>query len=111
MPEKWENIAVTKREALLTSIPNEWQIPANVKPPDSQLDVSTFPQESGWFTSKELEITSKSAAELVEKIAKGQWTSEEVTLAFCKRASAAHQLVSFSTSSKREYANLMSDVA
>ena len=95
MPEKWEEIAAAKREALLASIPKEWHIPADVKPPDSQLDVTTFPQESGWFTSKELEITSKSAAELVEKLAKGQWTSEEVTLAFCKRASAAHQLVRY----------------
>jgi amidase len=93
MPEKWEEIATAKREALLDSIPKEWRIPTHIKPPDSQLDVTTWPQESGWFTSKELEITSKSATYLVEKLAKGQWTSEEVTLAFCKRASAAHQLV------------------
>jgi len=93
MPEKWEEIAAAKREALLASIPKEWHIPADVKPPDSQNDVTTFPRDSGWFTLKELEITSKSAAELIEKLAKGKWTSEEVTLAFCKRASAAHQLV------------------
>lgn len=95
MPKKWEEIAAVKRAALLAAIPKQWRIPAHVKPPDSQLDVTTFPQDSGWFTSKELEITSKSAAELVEKLAKGQWTSEEVTLAFCKRASAAHQLVRY----------------
>ena len=94
MPEKWEEIAAAKREALLASIPKEWHIPADVKPPDSQLDVTTF-RGSGWFTPRELEITSKSATELIEKLAKGQWTSEEVTLAFCKRASAAHQLVRY----------------
>ena len=95
MPEKWEEIAASKRAALLASIPIAWRIPTDIKPPDSQLDVTTFPQESGWFTSKELDITSKSATEIVEKLAKGQWTSEEVTLAFCKRASAAHQLVRY----------------
>lgn len=93
MPEKWEEIGALKRKALLESIPKEWLIPGNIMPPDSQLNVMDFPEKSGWFTQKELEITNTSAVDLVQKLAKGEWSSEEVTLAFCKRASAAHQLV------------------
>lgn len=93
MPEKWEEIGAAKRKALLDSIPKEWLIPDDIKPPDSQLDVTDFPEKSGWFTPKELEITNTSAGELVSKLAKGYYTSTEMTLAFCKRAAAAHQLL------------------
>jgi amidase len=93
MSKKWEDIAAGKRAALLSSIPKEWLIPANIKPPDSQRDVTGFPKDSGWFTEKELEVTSVSAVELLGKLRNGEWTSEDVTVAFCKRAAAAHQLV------------------
>ena len=93
MPKKWEDISTAKRATLLASIPTEWLIPEQLKPQDSQLDVTTFPADSGWFTPKELDITFKSATELLEKLKAGQLTSEEVTAAFCKRAAAAHQLV------------------
>jgi amidase len=91
--KSWEEIAAVKREELLASIPKEWIIPKDIKPSEDQLDVTSFPEKSGWFTDKELEITSKTAVELIEKLHNGTWTSEEVTLAFCKRAAAAHQLV------------------
>ena len=91
--KSWEDIATVKRAELLKSIPEKWIIPKAIKPPDDQLDVTSFPAKSGWFTSKELEITSKAASELLDKLNCGEWTSEEVTSAFCKRAGAAHQLV------------------
>jgi amidase len=93
MPEKWEEIAAGKRAALLSSISKEWLIPANIKPLDSQRDVTGFPKDSGWFTQKELEITSLAAVEILEKLGNREWTAEDVTAAFCKRAAAAHQLV------------------
>jgi amidase len=93
MVANWEEIAKEKRAALLYTIPNEWIIPDSIKPPESQLDVTGFPQESGWFTPKELEITATSATDLLTKTTTGQWSVEEVTMAFCKRASAAQQLV------------------
>lgn len=92
-PESWESIAAAKRQSLLDAIPSEWVIPAEILPPEEQTDVTTFPRESGWFTDRELEITSTSAPELLTKISTGVWTSEEVTKAFCKAAAAAHQLV------------------
>ena len=93
MVAKWEEIAQQKRAALRYSIPNEWIIPDDIKPPETQLDVTGFPEKSGWFTPKELEITSTFATCLLAKIKTGQWSAEEVTMAFCKRASAAQQLV------------------
>jgi amidase len=89
----WETIAAQKRQALRASIPEEWLIPSDILPPDSQLDVTNFLKQSGWFTKRELEITSTPAPQLLVNIATGSWTSEEVTRAFCKAAAAAHQLV------------------
>jgi amidase len=91
--KSWEEIAAAKRGAILASIPKDWIIPDGIKPPDSQLDVTEVPETSGFFTRQELDITSKSATELIAKLHSGEWTSQEVTAAFCKRAAVAHQLV------------------
>ncbi|KGO48040.1 Amidase [Penicillium expansum] len=88
----WELIATTKRQALKDSIPAEWVIPAAIFPPEDQLDVTTFPRESGFFTERELEITSISAITILSHLSSGSWTSEEVTKAFCKAAAVAQQL-------------------
>lgn len=91
--ETWEQIGARKRAALLASIPKEWTIPAELLPPDSQDDVSLWPETSGWFTSEELAITNLSASELVSKLAARELSCVDVTKAFCKRAAAAHVLV------------------
>jgi amidase len=93
LKETWEEVGARKRAALLASIPSEWLIPADLLPPASQDDVTTWPETSGWFTPEELAITDLSATELVGKLASGALKSVDVTKAFCKRASAAHQLV------------------
>lgn len=93
--ETWQEIGARKRAALLASIPTEWLIPADLLPPASQDDVTTWPETSGWFTPDELAITDLLATELVSRLASGALTSVDVTKAFCKRASAAHQLVRY----------------
>ncbi|ROW05086.1 hypothetical protein VSDG_00580 [Cytospora chrysosperma] len=93
LKETWEEVGARKRAALLASIPPEWLIPADLLPPASQDDVTTWPETSGWFTPEELAITELSATELVGKLASGALKSVDVTKAFCKRAAAAHQLV------------------
>lgn len=94
IPGDWQSIAKAKRELLSNSIPLAWRIPADKLPPDDLLDVTTFPKTSGLFTDRELELTSTPAVELLAKLHSGTWTAGEVTKAFCKRASVAHQLVS-----------------
>lgn len=91
--ETWEEIGARKRAALLASIPEEWRVPSELLPPDSQDDVTGWPASSGWFTAEELAITELTASELVPKLASGALKSVVVTRAFCKRAAAAHQLV------------------
>ncbi|KAF2751605.1 amidase [Sporormia fimetaria CBS 119925] len=86
----WEEISSKKRADLLSLIPGEYRLSS--APPESQLNISTWPRESGWFTERELEITETTASAIVKKIASREWTAEEVTRAFCKRAAAAHQL-------------------
>ncbi|KAF1943522.1 amidase [Clathrospora elynae] len=94
MPSKqdWEKIAAAKRAALAESIPTEFRIPQDQLPPESQLNVTTWPKESGWFTPKELEITESTASQILKKVASKTWSAEHVTAAFCKRAAAAQQL-------------------
>jgi amidase len=89
----WQQRGSTKRKALLDSIPSEWNIPASIFPPPSQLDVSGFPENSGFFTEEELQYTGSSAETIAQHIVNKEWTSEAVTKAFCKRAAVAHQLV------------------
>lgn len=89
----WQDVAAAKVVALMKSIPAEWVIPEDVMPSPKQLDVTTFPETSGWFTAEELEITSSTSSEILSKLKDKAWSARAVTAAFCKRASAAHQLV------------------
>jgi amidase len=90
---KWEKVAAAKRAALAETIPKEFRVPQHQLPSEEQLNVTTWPKESGWFTSEELEITDSTASQILQKIVSKQWSSEKVTRAFCKRAAAAQQLV------------------
>lgn len=96
--QNWEEIGAQKRAALSASIPQEWRVPANLLPPDSQDDVTHWPATSGWFTKEELEITEQTMLQLLPKLASGELKSETVTKAFCKRAAAAHRLVCMTSS-------------
>jgi|SRR5688572_10973324 amidase len=90
----WKALAAQKRQELNSSIPAEWRVPDDILPPESQDDVSDWPETSGWLTPEELAITSLNAQELVTRLASGNLKSVDVVQAFGKRASAAHQLVS-----------------
>ncbi|KAL7940887.1 putative Acetamidase [Trichoderma barbatum] len=87
----WENIARTKRANRDNAIPLEWRLSCDV--PDSRLNVLGVPAECGILTARELTITETDAAALVNKLISREYSSREVTLAFCKRAAIAQQLV------------------
>ncbi|KAB5518012.1 amidase signature domain-containing protein [Coniochaeta sp. 2T2.1] len=88
----WSKVATEARARLADSIPAEWRIAPDKLPPDTQLDVTSFPAESGILSQLELDITDSFATDIVRNLASGKWTSLEVTTAFCKRAAIAHQL-------------------
>ncbi|WWC73537.1 uncharacterized protein I206_107509 [Kwoniella pini CBS 10737] len=83
----WEEISKAKRAARDALIPIDWQIPST----DAN-NVIDVPRTCGVLSSKEIEITETDAPTLVEKLIKGQLSSYDVTLAFCKRAAVAQQL-------------------
>ncbi|KAJ9297812.1 hypothetical protein DTO271G3_4033 [Paecilomyces variotii] len=89
MPEKWEELVADKRARLEKTIPAEWKI-QTLPTEDSVID---YPTKSGLLSAKELEITNSTATDLVVKLATGELKSYDVTLAFCKRAALAHQLL------------------
>ncbi|KAI8210421.1 hypothetical protein K4K54_000443 [Colletotrichum sp. SAR 10_86] len=98
---EWEVIASRHREKQQASIPQEWvlsdqklqELRGAGTPKEGQLNALDVARKSGLFTDSELEITeSYSAKELLGKIHAGKLTSEEVTVAFCKRAALAQQL-------------------
>lgn len=91
--QDWVKVASAAQVTLAESIPTEYRIPQEQLPSESQQDVTLWPKESGWFSSKELDITDSTASKILENIASKSWSSEEVTRAFCKRAAAAQQLV------------------
>jgi len=94
-PPKWQEIASTKRSSLLATIPPQWLIPTELMPSDSFQNITTFPNQSGFLTPEEVQITASSASDIVHYISTHVWTAEKVTLAFCKAAAVAHQLVHF----------------
>jgi len=91
--QSWREVASAKRAALAERIPAEYRVPQARLPPESQLNVTPWPKESGWLSPTELSITDSSASDILKQVASRTWTSEEVARAFCKRAAAAQHLV------------------
>ncbi|VDB83953.1 unnamed protein product [Peniophora sp. CBMAI 1063] len=89
----WKSISERKLVERDGKIPTEWCIPSDKLPSASVRDVIPFARESGLFTARELEITESLATDIVTRITEGQWSSLEVTEAFCKRAAVAQQLL------------------
>ncbi|CAI7646401.1 unnamed protein product [Penicillium bialowiezense] len=88
----WQRIAEDKHASRDNAIPAEWRLrPGFVA--DDRLNVMDVPMECGILTERELEITETDAVMLVDKMIHRDYTSHEVTLAFCKRAAVAQQLV------------------
>lgn len=87
----WEKKAEAKRQAILDSIPQKWRLD-KIPSAEEQKDV-TDEYIRQFLNSKESEITEADIGGIAKQIEAGNWTSLEVTEAFCHRASIAHQLV------------------
>lgn len=90
----FEKIAFQKRASRARSIPQEWHLPDGYVG-EGQLNVIDVPTRCAILTDNECEITNLSATELLDRLLTRRFSSYEVTLAFCKRAAIAQQLVSF----------------
>lgn len=86
----WKAVSAAKQAQRDATIPAAWRI----KVDPSVKDVMDVPKTCGVLTPKEIEITETPATELIEQMLAKKLTSEEVTVAFCKRAAIAQQLVS-----------------
>ncbi|KAF2471273.1 amidase signature enzyme [Lindgomyces ingoldianus] len=97
----WQTVAALKRDALSKKIPVGWRIPSSILDQVSEtstLNVLNIPRECGLLTEQELELTENyDATALIELMSGGKVKSYDVTLAFCKRAAIAQQLVNCCT--------------
>jgi hypothetical protein len=91
MTSNWEQLAADKRKRIVDSIPSDWVI----RDLPSDDNVFAYPKASGLLSAQEIELTESSATDLVAQLAQGKLKSVDVTLAFCKRAAIAQQLVSW----------------
>ncbi|KAH8705769.1 amidase [Talaromyces proteolyticus] len=92
----WEIIAEEKRLQCYQQIPPEWRLPSHYtdRVTDTSVwDVRDVPRTCGILSTREVEITENfDAVALVAAIRECKFTSEEVAIAFCKRAAVAGQL-------------------
>ncbi|KAK1657828.1 amidase signature domain-containing protein [Colletotrichum godetiae] len=100
---EWEAIASRHRSKQQQNIPPEWRLPDDQlaklqgkgTTEEGRLIARDVAQKSALLTEKELGITGNyNARELLDKIHQKELTSEEVAVAFCKRAALAQQLTS-----------------
>jgi amidase len=74
-------------------IRDEWKLSKKLTLGHNVLEA---PKTCGILTEREISITGDNdAVDIVEKIRQQEYTAEEVTVAFCKRAAIAQQLVNF----------------
>ncbi|CAG8407897.1 unnamed protein product [Penicillium salamii] len=88
--DTWNKRGADKRSRLFYSIPEEWKLRTFY---GRESHVLNIPTECGKLSAEELSITNSTASDLVEKLSRGELKAVDVTIAFCKRTTVAHQLV------------------
>lgn len=78
---------------LQAKLPKEWLLPESIIGSKPRNIMPVF-KSCGLLTPRELEITNvQDCVALLEKIQSKEWSAFEVTVAFSKRATIAHQLI------------------
>ncbi|KAI0425238.1 putative fatty-acid amide hydrolase [Xylaria sp. FL1042] len=91
-PQDYKVIAAEKISQQKSKIPEEWRISPDITKNDTNF--MQVPTTCGVLSDVECEITSNyDATALLAKLKAGIFSVEQVTVAFCKRAAIAHQLV------------------
>jgi amidase len=84
-------------QILTNKIPKDWLVPSETL--HDATNLLEVPFTCGILSDIECEITSDyDATAVIEKLKLGIWFAEQVTIAFCKRAAIAQQLVSYPNS-------------
>ncbi|EXJ84577.1 hypothetical protein A1O3_05247 [Capronia epimyces CBS 606.96] len=91
----WQDIAAEEQARVLSELPKEWLLTS--PPADNVANVMQVPYTCGLLSDQELEWTDKDATELLGLLASGEVKSYDLTLAFCKRAAIAQQLLNCMT--------------
>ncbi|KAL9131644.1 MAG: hypothetical protein Q9217_000455 [Psora testacea] len=89
MANKRVNLSA-KRDAISSSIPTRWKLDT-VPSVQEKRDVTKSTIRKS-LSQQEIVFTETDAVSIVEKTSTGQWKAQDVTKAFCRRASIAHQL-------------------
>lgn len=90
----WQSLAALHREKQVEAVPKEWLLSDKQLQTGDRLIESKVVQKSGLLSEKEIEITERyNASDLLRKIHRQEVSSEDVVVAFCKRASLAQQYV------------------
>lgn len=90
----WKQTATTRRQAQQAAIPPAWRLsPATLKAARNANSTLQTIRTCGILTPQELQWTEVSEIRpLLARLAARKITSEQLTLAFCKRAALAQQL-------------------
>lgn len=88
----WRTRRDAKRKERASLIPEEHRLSAEQLASVPATNVPDFLDQSGWLTSRELEITNSSAATVLDKLRSKEWSCFEVTSAIIHRAAIAHQI-------------------
>ena len=94
MTQDYKQVAAQKAQSLLEKIPSEWilaQVPSADEEPNAEEYLNRV------LPSEEVEITSKSAAELLRLQEVGQLSAYDIAYAFCHRSALLHQLTNCCT--------------
>jgi amidase len=103
---RWQELVADKQARQKASIPKDWLISV---PQDTQLDVTSVPEQCGLLTEKEIGITNVPVDLLLVKLASAEFSAIEVVTAFSKRAIIAQQLVSAPSDPPPRHTESLSD--
>ncbi|TGO40575.1 hypothetical protein BHYA_0035g00490 [Botrytis hyacinthi] len=84
----WQAITTRRQQEILSSIPSEWILPADLLQSKRPLGLV---KTCGLLNEREIQIVYSTAVDLLEKMRTREYTAVEVTTAFCKASAVAHQ--------------------
>jgi len=87
----WQKSAAVRCTTIGQRIPREWRLPEHLVSNSSPIQLLS--QDVGFLSNEESRITELRAVDLLRALRSGSLKAFEVTLAFCKRAAIAHQIV------------------